>query len=252
MSIIDRDLESTIPDDEIKERANKAFGVSDETDSLIDALSKLRCPVCGRKVKNMDWIYCSEACRKKVLYQQRGGKYIKEQRKALLLSQRKLAAKIGVTKETIGSWERGVTKPRGEHFDRLFAFFEKHHAKISEICNVTGPFLRELRESYGLSQKQFASILGVSKATIGNWERKVHEPDFSYQKKLKRIIKNPKKLTEKIPQRKCAICGGVLPPRAKKYCRNECRRKAEAKWRGRYRRKAREQKTKEIAKAQPT
>ena len=202
-----------------------------------------RCDVCGKKLPDSDWKYCSDQCRRRVIYEQRGinRKDIRDKRKSLMLSQRQLAKKVGVTRETISSWERGVTKPDFELFDKLMGFFEKHAGDISEAYNVTGDFLRELRESYGLSQKQFASILGVSTVTIGNWERKVHEPDFSYQKKLKRIVNNPKKLTEKIPQRKCAICGGVLPPKAKKYCRDECRRKGE---------EAREQKAKGVARVQ--
>jgi len=215
-------------------------------------LKRERCEICGKKLPELEWKYCSDQCRRRVIYEQRriDGKDIRAKRKALMLSQRQLAAKIGVTKQTIGAWERGVTKPDFENFEKLTGFFDKHASEISRACRVTGDFLRDLRESYGLSQRQFAKILGVSTVTVGNWERNCHEPDFSYQKKLRSIANNPGNITEEIPPRKCVICGKVLPPRAKKYCRNECRMEGEAAWEEKYRENAREQKAKEIAKAQ--
>jgi len=217
-------------------------------------LKRERCEICGKKLPDSDWKYCSDRCRRRVIYEQGkvNGKDIRDKRKALMFSQRQLAAKIGVTKETIGCWERGVTKPDFENFEKLTTFFDKHASEISKACKVTGNFLRELRESYGLSQKQFASILGVSVATVGNWERNCHEPDYLYQKKLRKIANNPDNITEKIPPRKCAICRKVLPPRAKKYCRNECRMEGEAAWKERYREKARAQEAKERARVQLT
>jgi len=251
--------------EEILFRIKEKTGTDSEAD-LAEAFTKMgkrrkdadvkreRCEVCGKKLPDSEWKYCSDRCRRRVIYEQGkvNGKDIRDKRKALMLSQRQLAAKIGVTKQTICAWERGVNKPDFENFEKLTTFFDKHAGEISKACKVTGDFLRKLRESYGLSQKQFASILGVSAVTVGNWERNCHEPAFFYQKKLRRIANNPDNITEKIPPRKCAICGGVLPPRAKKYCRNKCRRKGEAAWEERYREKAREQKAKERARVQLT
>ena len=38
--------------------------------------------------------------------------------------------------------------------------------------------LKELREKRGLSQKAFATKLGVSQSTVGMWESKKREPNF--------------------------------------------------------------------------
>ncbi len=95
--------------------------------------------------------------------------------------------------------------------------------------------LRKFREELGITQKQLADFVGVSKATIGNWERNLHEPDFFYQKELSNIFKHPKKLKESITQWKCVICGGVLPLKAKKYCSAFCRKEGLAEWKKRYR-----------------
>jgi len=76
-------------------------------------LKRERCDVCGKKLPDSDWKYCGDRCRRRVIYEKKGinGKDIRDKRKALMFSQRQLAAKIGVTKQTICAWERGVTKP---------------------------------------------------------------------------------------------------------------------------------------------
>jgi DNA-binding transcriptional regulator YiaG len=174
---------------------------STSEDSLIEAIQKLstihdaqkNCLVCGRKLISNEHKYCSDQCRRKVIYEQGGisPKEIRAKRKALMLTQAQLAEKIGVTKETIRTWEHGINKPNFEHYDKLYSFFDKHNKEIEEVRKVKGSSLRNLREELGLSQNRLADFLGVSKVTVGNWERNRHEPDFVYQKKLMEIFQNP-------------------------------------------------------------
>jgi len=151
--------------------------------------------------------------------------------------QQQLATKLNVAKETIRSWERGITKPVFENFEKLTAFFDKHQAEIDKAEEITGKWLKRMRQSYGLSQAQVAEKIGVSKQTIGLWERGIKKPDLFNQKKLRKIFKNPDNLAKGIPQRKCAICGRMLSPKAKKFCRQECRQKADREYQKRYKQK---------------
>ena len=44
--------------------------------------------------------------------------------------------------------------------------------------------LRELRQSNGLSMKQFAKELNTTDAAISNWENEINEPKISYLKAI--------------------------------------------------------------------
>ncbi len=215
---------------------------TDKSDKLIEVFEKLQkisdvkgkhCLVCGKKLKGESRKYCRDRCRRQVIYEQGGVKYIRTQRQALLLSQRQLAAKIGVTKETISSWERGLTKPDFKRFDKLLTFFENQTAIVNH--KITGSSISEFRLQLRISQRQLATFLGVTKETIGSWERGINKPCFVNQKKLREIKENPDRLTRGLPHRKCAICGSFLPLKAKKYCGDSCRSEGLAEWKERYR-----------------
>lgn len=174
-------------------------------ESLIEAIEKLskitpskNCLVCGRKLRGKEHKYCSDRCRRKVMYEHGGvnPKEIRAKRLALMLTQGQLAEKIGVAKATIGAWERGFNKPNFDYYEKLFSFFDKRNKEIDQALRigVTGKLLRELREELGFSQKQLSEYLGVSKVTIGNWERNKNEPSFLYQRKFFEIFKSPYKL----------------------------------------------------------
>jgi RNA polymerase primary sigma factor len=183
---------------------------SDSTaDGLIEALSRLplpdavtgeHCGVCGQRLDGANFKYCSDQCRRQVVYEQGGisPTEIRAQRLSLMLTQGQLAARIGVTKKTIGSWERGVNKPSFEHYDKLCSFFDRHKQKRLTACKVRGTRLREFRQELGWSQQQLAEVLGVSPVTIRTWEWNRHQPDFLSQKKLMALFNNPNKLVKAI------------------------------------------------------
>ena len=216
----------------VSHRADKLIEVFEKLQKISDVKDK-HCLVCGKKLKGESRKYCRERCRRQVIYEQGGVKYIRTQRQALLLSQRQLAAKIGVTKETISSWERGLTKPDFKRFDKLLTFFENQTAIVNH--KITGSSISEFRLQLRISQRQLATFLGVTKETIGSWERGINKPCFVNQKKLREVKENPDRLTRGIQQRKCAICGSFLPLKAKKYCSASCRCEGLAEWKERYR-----------------
>lgn len=49
----------------------------------------------------------------------------------------------------------------------------------SEVTRYVGARIARLREREGLSQRDLAKLLGVSQATLANWELGRHEPDLS-------------------------------------------------------------------------
>ncbi len=75
-----------------------------------------------------------------------------------------------------GSIMRGATKP-----SRTFEFPE------SEV--------RKIREHYGLSQEKFASLIGISVATLRNWEQGRRAPRGGTSRQLQ-ILEHPELVTQ--------------------------------------------------------
>jgi putative transcriptional regulator len=53
------------------------------------------------------------------------------------------------------------------------------------------PDVRSLRESYGLSQPKFATLLGISVGTLRNWEQGRRRPEGSARVLLRIVAKHP-------------------------------------------------------------
>jgi len=41
---------------------------------------------------------------------------------------------------------------------------------------ITGPKIKQLRKERGLTQEQFAELLGLKRSTVGNWEACLRSP----------------------------------------------------------------------------
>jgi DNA-binding transcriptional regulator YiaG len=190
---------------------------------LPDAVTREHCGVCGQRLDSSNLKYCSDQCRRQVVYEQGGisPQEIRAQRLALMLTQDQLAATIGVRKETIGSWERGRNKPSFEHYAQLCSVFEKHEAEITQGFKVTGRSLRHLREALGWSQQQLAEVLGVSTVTLRNWEHNYNQPDFPSQRKLIDLFNNSDELMKvESPQLLLFDLSDYAPSEAKHRIRN--------------------------------
>src|SRR4030066_67861 len=76
-----------------------------------------------------------------------------------------------------GSIMRGATKP-----SRTFEFPE------SEV--------RKIREQYGLSQDRFASLIGISVATLRNWEQGRRKPEGPARVLLRIAAEHPEAILD--------------------------------------------------------
>jgi putative transcriptional regulator len=56
---------------------------------------------------------------------------------------------------------------------------------------VTGPDVKGIREQYNLSQRQFASLLGISVKTLQNWEQGRRSPRGPARVLLQVAAKHP-------------------------------------------------------------
>lgn len=64
--------------------------------------------------------------------------------------------------------------------------------KPSRMVRVDEPDVRTVREGYGLSQSKFAALMGISAATLRNWEQGRRKPEGSARVLLRVVARNPK------------------------------------------------------------
>ena len=60
--------------------------------------------------------------------------------------------------------------------------------------------IRKTRKSFGLSQPEFAALLGISPATLRNWEQGRREPEGSAQVLLQVVAKHPEAVWDVVHQ----------------------------------------------------
>ena len=63
--------------------------------------------------------------------------------------------------------------------------------KPARAFRFDNPDVRKLREGYGLSQSKFAALMGISPATLRNWEQGRRQPEGSARVLLRVVARNP-------------------------------------------------------------
>lgn len=58
--------------------------------------------------------------------------------------------------------------------------------------------VRALREKYGLSQSRFAALMGISTATLQNWEQGRRRPEGSARVLLEVVAKHPEAVLDSV------------------------------------------------------
>ena len=74
----------------------------------------------------------------------------------------------------------------------------KGKAKPSRAFTIDDPNVPEIRKHIGLSQEKFAQLMGVSVATLRNWEQGRRKPDGAARVLLCVTAKHPKIVLETV------------------------------------------------------
>jgi putative transcriptional regulator len=72
----------------------------------------------------------------------------------------------------------------------------------SRIFAVEGPDVREIRAQYGLSQNEFAAMLGISVGTLRNWEQGRRVPEGPARVLLQVAAKHPEAVWDVVRPKK--------------------------------------------------
>ena len=70
------------------------------------------------------------------------------------------------------------------------------HLKPSRVFRFEEPDVRAVREGYGLSQSKFAALMGISPATLRNWEQGRRKPEGSARVLLRVVAQHPEAVLE--------------------------------------------------------
>jgi len=73
-------------------------------------------------------------------------------------------------------------------------------AKPSREFDINNPDVRAIREQYGLSQTKFAELLGISVATLRNWEQGRRKPEGPARILLSVAVKHPEAILDAVHQ----------------------------------------------------
>lgn len=74
----------------------------------------------------------------------------------------------------------------------------KDKSKAGRIFRFNDPDVRAIREHFGLSQGKFARLLGISVATLRNWEQKRRKPEGAARVLLRVAAKHPEAVLDSI------------------------------------------------------
>jgi putative transcriptional regulator len=78
--------------------------------------------------------------------------------------------------------------------DLLVSVKQMRRGRAARVTKVKLPAAAEARASIGLSQQEFAQLLGVSARTLQDWEQGRREPTGAARTLLKVAVKHPKLL----------------------------------------------------------
>ena len=78
--------------------------------------------------------------------------------------------------------------------DLLDSVKQMRRGRAARVTKVKLPAAAEARASVGLSQQDFAQLLGVSARTLQDWEQGRREPTGAARTLLKVAVKHPKLL----------------------------------------------------------
>lgn len=114
------------------------------------------------------------------------GSLIRCRRLELGMTQEELGKMIGVQKQAVCKYENGRIDLKRDMIQKLATALEippsyllgTHGDNAEEIKNYDiGQRIRSLRESAGLSQKEFAQKLDISPGRLSNWELGINRPN---------------------------------------------------------------------------
>ena len=114
-------------------------------------------------------------------------------RNKLGLTQKELADKSGITRVSIGNYERGDRIPPADILNKIAISLEITintliNEQDKDINSTIGNNIKLYRLNLGMSQKQLAQTIGVCTETVQNYENNRREPNMETLNKIADIF----------------------------------------------------------------
>jgi len=91
----------------------------------------------------------------------------------------------------------------------------------SRVFTVDGPIIKRIRAGYKLSQGEFAALLGISPATLRNWEQGRRAPEGPARVLLLVAAKHPQVVWDVVrPTHQKRIVAAASPKKSKRRLRS--------------------------------
>ena len=97
------------------------------------------------------------------------GDHIRKKRLDLELLQKDVANIIDTTENTIWNWENNYATPSLPYIPNIIKFLG--YAPFDTSNQTFGNNIIIYRKLHGISQREFARIIGIDPSTLGHWER---------------------------------------------------------------------------------
>ena len=113
------------------------------------------------------------------------GDHIRKKRLDLGLHQKDVAQIIDTTENTIWNWENNYATPSLPYIPKIIKFLG--YIPFDNSNQTLGDKILIYRKLHGLSQREFARLLGIDPSTLGHWEKGKSKPSPD---KLAKFIAN--------------------------------------------------------------
>lgn len=97
---------------------------------------------------------------------------------------KEVAERLGVSSETLASWEKGLKVPRARYLPEIIEFLGYVPYKQPRIF---GDWIHMVRRTLGMTQKEFARYISVDNSTVFAWEMGRRKPTKGSREKLRKL-----------------------------------------------------------------
>jgi DNA-binding XRE family transcriptional regulator len=115
------------------------------------------------------------------------GEKLKNRRLRLGLLQKDVAQIIGVCEDSITLWENNRNEPQVNCYPKIIEFLGYEPFEVD--TSTLGGQIKLYRYQNGLSQAEFAKILGVNESTVFHYENNRHQPNFKTIREIELLLK---------------------------------------------------------------
>ncbi len=104
------------------------------------------------------------------------------------LFQREVAARLGVSPDTVKNWEAGRTEPTLRYVSPILYFLGDLTLPDADSADNFPARLTLARRRMGFTQRELAAKLNLDERTVRGWERGEHRPSRRHREQIEALL----------------------------------------------------------------